>query len=204
MAEYVGRRLTVLLSALLCACYSRPNPVLVQRPVPDPAGISGTYCYVSAERNVRDARAMRSSTYWQRLEAQSPGVIARTQTSGFTGIPMRIVADSSSLDVMVVDSAVVVHFTDVSSRRRRRVRLPFSGSAGGELRIPLPNPSGGASFGIGSAKRWMTLTRGSDGTLVYIEWYQEKALAFFVLPMHETTARSVVFDRCATGDGEAR
>jgi hypothetical protein len=63
--------------------------------------------------------------------------------------------------------------------------------------IRIPTRGGGASFGIGSAKRWMTLTRGTDGTLVYIEWYQEQALAFFVLPMHETTARTVVFEACA-------
>jgi hypothetical protein len=149
--------------------------MLVQRPTPDPAGIGGTYCYRSAALNVRGVRP---------------------QTSGFTGIPMRQVADSSPLDVAVIDSTVFVSYTDVSSRQRKTVLLPMSGPASGELRIELPNRGGGASFGVGSAKRWMTLTRGTDGTLVYIEWYQEKALAFFLLPMHETTARSVVFDRC--------
>lgn len=82
------RRLPVFLGVSLCACYSRPNPMLVQRPVPDPAGVSGTYCFASVERNVRDANAMRSKGSWQRLEAQSPGVIAAMHTSGFTGIPM--------------------------------------------------------------------------------------------------------------------
>lgn len=190
------RRVLVLFSVLLCACYSRPKPMLVQRPTPDPAGIGGTYCYGSAELNVRHAKDLRSNRYWQRKEAQSPGVIAQLQTSGFTGIPMRRVADSSRLDVAVIDSTVFVSYTDVASRQRKTLLWPISGPAGGELRIELPNRNGGASLGIGSAKRWMTLTRGTDGTLVYIEWYQEKALAFLVLPMHETTAASVVFERC--------
>jgi hypothetical protein len=109
---------------------------------------------------------------------------------------MRQVADSSRLDVAVIDSSVFVSYTDIATRQRRTVLLPISGPASGDVRITLPNRGGGASFGFGSAKRWMTLTRGTDGTLVYIEWYQEKALAFFLIPMHETTARSVVFDRC--------
>ncbi len=173
--------------------------MLVQRPVPDPAGISGTYCYTSAASNVRDAEAKRSNRYWQRLEAQAPGTIARSQTSGFSGIPMREVADSSRLDVAVIDRTVFVSYTDVASRLRVTVDRPISGPVGGDVRIDLPHRSGGASFGIGSAKRWMTLTRGADGTLVYIEWYREKALAFFLLPMHETTARSVVFSACPNG-----
>jgi hypothetical protein len=142
--------------------------MLVQRPVLDPAGIGGTYCYASVEGNVRDPNGMRSSRSWQRLEAQSPGIIARMQTSGFTGIPLPQVADSSQLEVAAVDSAVVVRFTDASSGVRRTVRLPISSLADGEVRVALPTRGGGASFGIGSARRWMTLTRGTDGTLVYI------------------------------------
>lgn len=147
----------------------------MQRPTPDPAGIGGTYCYRSAALNVRGVRP---------------------QASGFTGIPMRQVADSSRLDVAVIDSSVFVSYTDVATRQRSTALLPISGREGGDVRIDLPNRGGGASFGVGSATRWMTLTRGTDGTLAYIEWYQEKALAFFLIPMHETTARSVVLDRC--------
>ncbi len=100
------------------------------------------------------------------------------------------------------DTVLTVQSTDRLTGVRRSAQLHITRSNGnaagstpeGEVHINLPVPRGGASLGIGTSKRWMTLTRGTDGTLTYIEWYRERALAFLILPMDETTARSVVFE----------
>ncbi len=189
------RRITLLtVCALCCACIEGPDEDEVARPQADPAGVSGAYCFQSGSLNVRTVHPMYSSVDGQTRELASPDVVSMVHAGRFTGIPLGRVADSTLLEVLVTDSELTVTYHDRFSSLPGRITRPISDVTKGEVSIELPTVRAGVSFGIGTSRRWMTLTRGADGTLTYIEWYRERALAFFVLPMQKTRARAAVLD----------
>ena len=178
------------------ACYGRPDRAVVARPAPDPAGVAGTYCFLSPSRNVRGAAELAERRYWQQQEAKRPGTIRDLQVGWFRGLPLRQVADRSRIDVRLDREArmLELRYTTRDTRMSRAVTHRLEGPLDGELRVDLRSSGGGVPLGIGTRRRWMTLTRGVDGTLTVIEWYREAGLAFLVLPLYETVARTLVLE----------